>query len=66
MFRVTFGLKEMKKVRVAWQNKGQTKVTTAKDQKKVKGQMVEQSSPEENRRFSRHLMMEIEERQDGW
>ena len=61
MFRATFGLKEVKKVRVAWQNKGWTKVTTAEDWEKVKGQVVEQSNPEENGGFPRRLVMEIEE-----
>ena len=36
-FRATFGLREVEKVRVAWQNKGWTKVTTAEDWEKVKG-----------------------------
>ena len=31
MFRATFGLREMEKVRVAWQNEGWTKVTTVED-----------------------------------
>ena len=59
-FRATFGLREMEKVRVAWQNEGWTKVTTAEDWEKVKGQVVKQPSPEENGEFPRHLVMEIE------
>ena len=65
-FRATFGLREVEKVCVAWQNKGWTKVTTAEDSEKVKGQVVKQSSPEKNGGFSRCLMMEIEEREGGW
>ena len=65
-FRATFGLREMEKVRVAWQNEGWTKVTTAEDWEKVKGQVVEQPSPEENGGFPRRLVMEIEGRQGGW
>ena len=64
-FRATFGLREVEKVRVAWQNKGWTKVTTAEDWEKVKGQVVEQPSPEENGGFPRRLVIEIEERQGG-
>ena len=56
----------MEKVRVAWQNEGWTKVTTAEDWEKAKGQVVKQRSPEENRRFLRHLVIEIERRQGGW
>ena len=66
MFRVTFGLREIEKVRVTWQNKGWTKVTTAEDWEKVKGQVVKQPSPEKNRGFLRRLVMEIEGRQGGW
>ena len=65
-FRAIFGLREMEKVRVAWQNEGWTKVTTAEDWEKVKGQVVEQPSPEENGGFPRRLVMEIEGRQGGW
>ena len=36
-FRATFGLREMEKVCVNWQNKSWTKVTTAEDWEKVKG-----------------------------
>ena len=36
MFKVTFGLKKMEKVRVTWQNEGRTKVTIAEDWEKVK------------------------------
>ena len=60
MFRATFGLKKMEKVRVAWQNEGWTKVTTAEDWEKVKGHVVEKPSPEENGEFPRRLVMEIE------
>ena len=35
--KATFGLKKMEKVRVAQQNEGWTKVTTAEDWEKVKG-----------------------------
>ena len=66
MFRATFGLREMEKVRVAWQNESWTKVTTAEDWEKVKGQVVKQPSPEENGGFLRRLVMEIEGRQGGW
>ena len=59
-FKATFSLKEMEKVHVAWQNEGWTKVTTAEDWEKVKGQVVEQPNLEENRGFSRRLVMEIE------
>ena len=65
-FRATFGLKELDKVCVAWQNKGWTKVITAEDWEKVKGQVVEQPSPEENGGFPRCLVMEIEKRQGRW
>ena len=65
-FKAIFGLKEEEKVRVTWQNKGWTKVTTAEDWKKVKGQVVDQPSPEENSGFPRCLVIEIEERQDRW
>ena len=43
-FRATFSLKKVEKVCVAWQNKGWTKVITANDWKKVKGQVVKQPS----------------------
>ena len=65
-FKTIFGLREMEKVLIAWQNKGWTKVTTAEDWKKVKGQVVKQSSPKENGGFSCRLEIEIEERQDRW
>ena len=61
MFRATFGLREVEKVRVAWQNKGWTKVTTAEDWEKVKGQVVEKPSLEENSSFPCCLVMKIEE-----
>ena len=56
----------MEKVRVAWQNEGWTKVTTVEDWEKVKSQVVEQPSLEENGGFPRRLVMEIEGRQGGW
>ena len=62
----TFSLREVEKVRVAWQNKGWTKITTAEDWEKVKGQLVKQASLEENGVFPHRLVMEIEERQGGW
>ena len=62
IFRATFGFREVEKVRVAWQNKGWTKVTTAGDWEKVKGRVVKQLSPEENGGFPRRLVMKIEER----
>ena len=65
-FRAKFGLREVEKVCVAWQNKGWTKVTTVEDWENVKGQVVEQPSPEENSGFPHCLVMEIEERQGGW
>ena len=40
-FKAIFGLKEMENVRVAWQNESWTKVITAEDGEKVKGQVVE-------------------------
>ena len=64
-FRAIFGLKEMEKVRVVWQNKDWTEVTTTEDWKKVKGQVVKQFSPKENGGFSRNLVIEIEGQQDG-
>ena len=66
MFRATFSLKEIEKVRVALQNEGWTKVIIAEDWKKVKGQVVKQLSPEENRDFAYYLVMDIEKRQGGW
>ena len=66
MFRATFGLKEMVKVCIAWQNKGWTKVTTAENWEKVKGQVVEQPNSEENGGFSRRLVIEIEGQWAGW
>ena len=62
-FRATFGLREVEKVRVAWQNKGWTKLKTAEGSEKIKGQVVKQPSLEENGGFSRRLVMEIEKRQ---
>ena len=60
-FTATFGFKEIEKVCIAWQNEGWTKVTTAKNWEKVKGQVIKQPSPEENEGFSCCLVMEIEE-----
>ena len=65
-FRAAFGLREMEKVRVAWQNEGWTKVTTVEDWEKIKGQVVEQPSLEENGRFLHRLVIETEGRQGGW
>ena len=56
----------MEKVRVAWQNEGWTKITTAKDWEKIKGQVVEKPSSEENREFLRRLLIELEGRQGEW
>lgn len=64
LFRVTFGLYKMKKVFVAWHNKGWTKVRTAEDWKKIKGQVIKQPSPEKNGGFLHHLVIKIEEEQD--
>ena len=66
MFKAKFDLKEVEKVRVAWQNKGWAKVITAKDWEKVKCQIVKQPNPEENSGFPRHLVIKIEKRQGGW
>ena len=65
-FRATFGLREMEKVHVAWQNEGWTKVTTTDDWEKIKGQVVKQPSPKENREFLQCLVIEIERRQSRW
>ena len=65
MFRAIFGLKEKEKVCIAWQNEGETKVTTAEDWEKVKGQVIEQPNPEKNGGFPHYLVIEIEERQGG-
>ena len=55
----------MKKVCVAWQNEDWTIITTAKDWKKAKSQVVNQPSPEENGELPRRLVMEIEEQYVG-
>ena len=65
MVKAIFGLKEIEKVRVAQQNEGWTKVTTAKDWEKAKGQVDEQPSPKKNGGFPYRLVMEIEGREDG-
>ena len=64
-FRATFGLKKIKKVRIAWQNESWTKVIIAKDWEKVKGQVVKQPSLEKNREFLHCLVIEIGGQQGG-
>lgn len=66
MFKTIFGLREMEKVHVTWQNKAWTKIITAGDWKKVKDQVVKQLSSKENEEFLRCLVIEIERQQSGW
>ncbi len=61
-FRVIFGIHKHEKIRVAWQNKCWTKVETTEDWDKIREQVVEQPSPEENGNFPRRLVMKIRRR----
>ncbi len=65
MFRAIFGSDKHEKIRVAWQNKGWTKVETTKDWDKIREQVVEQLSPEDNRNFSWRLVIKIRRRMEG-
>lgn len=60
MLRVTFRLKKMEKICVAWQNKGKTKVIIAENWEKNKGQVIKLLNPDKNRRFKLCLMIKIE------
>lgn len=64
-FKAIFSLKKMKKVYIAWQNKGQTKVITTKKQEKVKDQVIKQLSLKENRGFPYCSVMKIEKQLCG-
>ena len=58
-FRGIFGIGKNEEIHVAWQNKGWAKVKTTEDWDKIREQVVEQPSPEDNGNFPRRLVMEI-------
>ncbi len=64
-FRAIFEINKYEKIRVAWQNKGWTKVETTEDWYKISEQVIEQPSPEDNGNFPRRLVMEIRGRMGG-
>ncbi len=64
-FRAIFGIDKHEKIRVAWQNKGWTKVETTEDWDKIREQVIEQASLEDNGNFPRRLVMEIRGRMGG-
>ncbi len=51
IFQAIFAIDKNEEIRVVWQKKGWTKVETTEDWDKIKEQVVEQPSPEDNEIF---------------
>ncbi len=58
-FRAMIKIGKNEEICVAWQNKGWTKMKTMEDWDKIREQVVEQPSLEDNRNFPQHLVIEI-------
>ena len=64
-FQVIFRIDKNEEICITWQNKDWTKVETTKDWDKIRKQVIEQPSLENNENFLQCLMMEIRRQMEG-
>lgn len=65
MFQTIFEIDKNNKICVTWQNKGWTKVETMEDWDKIREQIIEQPSPENNENYPQYLIIEIKRQIEG-
>ncbi len=67
MFRIIFGIDKNEEICVTWQNKSWTKIEITEDWDKIREQVVEQYSLEDNRNFLWRLVIKIRGQMgEGW